>query len=277
MLGLTHPIHPVDFAAASHAGSGDGAGADWIIIIGLIMFVATLIAYAVVAKRRNMRPRNNAVRAARLQAEGGAVEEDEAEAQFTFTSKKHGANAPLRIPHAAPPSPMTASDGSQAPAMRAVITDPPRNFEVVPQEFVSTDSILREQSDRRLTGRRALQSLLAQIRDRDILYEKGKKIGSLVHAESLADLAEKLTTTDVCGEAQFVKLPNAHLTVRLVGTKLAVESMRIGTPVCFTEAGLLSGALENVEGGIFDVREIRCVVKGDASCEFRAVKRRSEA
>ncbi len=264
------------FVVASHAGAGDSTGGTnlWL-VLGLVAFVATIIGYALVMKRkRQTAPRRATVHGAHLHAEH-ASEEIDPGFSFAIEGETRDRLPPPMKEKAKTPGralgPRVIQAAESVPEVEGVAR--PRNFDALMRHAMQSESILREQADRRMTGKRVLQSILAQIRDRDILYQKGYKIGRLVHSESLADLAEKLTATDVCGEAQFVKLPNAHLTVRLVGTELAKEAPAVGAAVCFTEAGLLAGALENVEGTPFDVKETRCVVKGDAVCEFRAVRR----
>ncbi|HWG89899.1 MAG TPA: V4R domain-containing protein, partial [Candidatus Thermoplasmatota archaeon] len=136
---------------------------------------------------------------------------------------------------------------------------------------MSQDSILRERG-RGLSRRRSLQSLIAQLRDRDLLYEKGKKMGEALYSASYSELSEKLVKNGICTDAQFGR-PTAGgdgLEITLTGTAMSRGVPRIGACICYLEAGLLAGALRNIERQDLAVNETLCVAKGDPYCAFRA-------
>lgn len=144
-----------------------------------------------------------------------------------------------------------------------------REWESVVREVMSEESILAERREA-LSEKRTLKSLLGNIRDRELLAERGHRIGRDIHATSYADLAEKLAENHVCEEASFRHAPGGAVDARLIGTAMAKEAPVIGVATCFIETGLIAGALSNMEGAKFQVREVKCVVKGDPFCEFRA-------
>lgn len=169
------------------------------------------------------------------------------------------------------PRPTAAHD---APAMPAGFPGAPRGvgaaeWEALVRDVVREEGILAENRSR-LSRRRSLVSLLANIRDRELLYERGTKIGSAIHSTTYGALSQKLADNHVCSEARFRKGVGDTLLARVVGTVMAREAPVIGAPVCFIEAGLIAGALSNLEGVEYKVREAKCCVAGDPFCEFVA-------
>lgn len=209
------------------------------------------------------------------------------------------ARAPPPPPaHAAPARPTDGPAAGPAPALQAslaVLPAPPlvaaplkaeplaplvseANGDTWPTEeewtrlfhaVMAQDSILRDRG-RGLSRRRSLQSVVANLRDRDLLYEKGLKMGAALHSASYPELAEHLRAEGLCTEARFDRPAAAELEAVLLGTAMAREAPNVGTCLCFVEAGLLAGALGNLERRPLEVREVKCVAKGDPYCAFRA-------
>lgn len=189
-----------------------------------------------------------------------------------------GAFATMRGAPADPRQSAVASFARAPPAIQGLPARPSaelaEEWESILREVRSRDSILAQTRERRLSRRRHLQSLITSIRDRDILYEKGVKVGSGIYSGGYADLADKLRAHNVCESAEF-RSKDGEIEVRLTGTAVAREAPRIGTHACYLEAGLVAGAVKNIEGAEFDVKEIRCAAAGDPFCEFRATRRAS--
>lgn len=145
-------------------------------------------------------------------------------------------------------------------------------------DVARAEGILAE-THARVSKRQGLKALLAAIRDRDLLYARGERIGKQVYATSFGDLAERLMRHRVAADASFKRASDAPEAVvaRLAGTRLTAESPAIGTCACYLEAGLLAGAISNLESRPYEVREFHCVARGDPYCEFRAIPREGVA
>ena len=190
------------------------------------------------------------------------------DAVTTFTPVEEPARPAARAVLAAPAeAPKARPAGPARPGPR----DFAREWERIVREVGARESVLAETRNRRIARPRQLQSLVATLRDRDILYEKGMKVGRTIHSAGYADLAQKLKLNGIAETAEF-RSRGDEIEARLTGTDVSKGAPRIGTPVCFLEAGIIAGALDNLEGARFAAKETRCVAAGDPFCEFRVAR-----
>ena len=98
-------------------------------------------------------------------------------------------------------------------------------------------------------------------------YNSGKEIGISMSLKSKNDF-EKAAKRFGLGELSITKFEPNNIKVRLRHSITSQGIKHSHRPICFFEAGVLSGFLENIFCKKMNIKETKCAAMGDPCCQF---------
>ena len=98
-------------------------------------------------------------------------------------------------------------------------------------------------------------------------YNMGKKLGKEVDAETKASLSHSLQKLEL-GKPIIKELKENKVLIQLKEDMTCLGVKGAHKPICFFEAGLLSGILEKMFHKRIEIKETKCCAVGDKHCQF---------
>jgi len=99
------------------------------------------------------------------------------------------------------------------------------------------------------------------------VYNSGKEIGLSVSVRSKKEFI-KVTRRLGIGKVEVSKLEPSSVKINLYNGITSLGVKHSPRPICFFEAGIFSGLIENILRKKVNLREVKCRTKGDHCCQF---------